>query len=254
MKTIKTLVVDDEPLARERIRDLLAHEADFEVIGECEYGEEAVGAALEARPDVIFLDVQMPGMNGFEVLDAIREECHAAIVFVTAFDEYAVRAFEESAVDYLLKPYDEKRFRAALERVRQRYAEGQTDTRVDALLRKVAPSEPTRLVVRVGSRYEFIPIESIDWLEAEHNYVRVHASGHPPRLMRATLSAVEMMLPAGAFTRVHRSVIVALSRIKSVEPHNRTEFMLTLADGTRIKSGRLYRNNIRTLIRTGELL
>lgn len=192
---IRALIVDDEPLARERIRTLLRKEPDIEVAGECGDGGRAVTAIEKERPDLVFLDVQMPEAGGFEVLEAVGAERMPAVIFVTAYDKYALRAFEVHALDYLLKPFDRQRFREALERARahiRRAQAGELHQRLLALLGDVRPAQARRerLVVREGGRIFFLRVEEIDWVEAAGNYVRLHA-GKRSHLLRETLAGLE---------------------------------------------------------------
>ncbi len=248
----RALIVDDEPLARERLRTLLASETDFRIVAECADGETAVAAIEESRPDVVFLDVQMPELDGFEVLDALGEGTPPLIVFVTAYEEYALRAFEASALDYLLKPFDRARFRRTIERVRARLAEPAAAAPADvrALLARLgeAHARPKRFVVREGSRLVFVPVETIDHIESAGNYVRLHTGG-ASHLYRATLAELERRLDPDVFVRVHRSAIVNIERVRKAEPFFHGEYILTLADGTRVTSTRTYGARLRELLR-----
>lgn len=245
---IRTLIVDDEPLARERLRALLAGEADVEVVGECASGEEAVAAIRRAAPDLVFLDVQMPGADGFEVLRGLDPERIPFVVFATAFDEFALRAFEVNALDYLLKPFEEGRFRAALDRARSRMARDAPpfDPRFLSWLEEArrGPEYPERLTVRTGTRYRVVRVEEIDWVEAEDNYVRLHV-GKGSHLMRETMAGLERLLDPRRFVRVHRSTIVNADRVRSIESWGLGEFLLVLCDGQRLTSSRGYRERVR---------
>ena len=250
----RAVIVDDEPLARERIRTLLAAEPDFRVVAECGDGETAVAAIEETQPDVVFLDVQMPEMDGFEVLDALGERVGAVLVFVTAYDQYAVRAFDASALDYLLKPFDRARFERTVARVRERLDEHDRDVpgRADlrALLARLAAQRqrPARFVVRAGNRLTFVRPEQIDRVESAGNYVRLFCGG-ASHLYRATLAELEQRLDSEVFVRVHRSAIVNLERVARVEPFFHGEYVLTLADGTRVTCSRTYSARLRELLR-----
>ncbi len=249
---MRVLIVDDEPLARETIRGLLEGDPDVEVVGECGSGAEAVGAVLEARPDVLFLDVQMPEVDGFDVLEAIGVDHVPVVIFVTAYDRFALRAFEAHALDYLLKPFDDERFEAALQRARERIRQqqgGDLDHRLRALLEEVRGDRGylRRLVVPSGHRSVFIRTEQIDWIEAERNYIRLHVGGRA-YLLRENLSRIESALDPAAFCRIHRSTIVNVDRIQAVESLFRGEYLVVLHDGTKLTSGRSYRGNLHAIM------
>jgi two-component system LytT family response regulator len=227
---IRTLIVDDEPLPRERVRSLLAARPEIDVIGECADGRSAVSAILRERPDLVFLDVQMPELSGFDVIQKISGEYVPAVVFITAFDDYALQAFDVNAVDYVLKPIQPDRFERALAKALEKLR-----------------SEPKRFVVSSGSKYSFVNASDIDWIDAADNYVRLHVGGRE-HLMRETLKSVEGQLRADKFVRVHRSAIVNLEKLKSVEPHAHGEYVLTMIDGTRLTSSRSYSDRLRTLL------
>lgn len=252
---IRALIVDDEPPARRRIRDLLEDEPDVEVVGECRDGAQAIATIEAVRPDLVFLDVQMPEAGGFEVVRALGAERLPAVVFVTAYDQYAVQAFEVHALDYLLKPFDRERFRAAVRRAREalrRPAEAGADPRLLALLEELRPSARglDRIPVRTGSRIRLVPVDEVDYFRAETNYVRLHL-GERSHLVRDTLTGLEARLDPARFLRVHRSLIVNLARIREVEPLFAGEYVLTLHDGTRLTSGRSYRARIKEALHLG---
>jgi two-component system LytT family response regulator len=234
---MKAIIVDDEPLARERIRTLLAAESDIEIAAECASGAEAVEATREHRPDVLFLDIQMPEMDGFEVLRALGPPL-PIVIFVTAYDEHAVRAFEAQALDYLLKPFKPARFRAAVARARDQLAKKQPDDVTRQLLsllesRAPAPAHVTRIAVRDRDRVRFVRTVDIDWLEASGNYVILHA-GRENHVLRDTLTALETQLSPKHFLRLSRSAIVNLERVHQVEPAFNNEHVVVLNDGTRL--------------------
>jgi two-component system LytT family response regulator len=249
---IRALIVEDEPLMRERLRGLLADEPDVAVVGECANGPEAVAALSADRPDLVFLDVQMPGLNGFEVIEAVGVERMPATVFVTAYDRYAVKAFEVHALDYLLKPFNRQRFRQALGRVRARLRRGEA-AEVNELLRalladaEAAPRGPRRLVVKSDSRIALVRPEDVDWVEAAGNYVRLHV-GKDEHLLRGTMEAAEAQLPAGKFVRVHRSAIVNIDRIRALEPAFHGDYVVQLHDGTELPLSRTYRARLEELL------
>ncbi len=245
---MRVLIVDDEPLARERVRTLLSQERDVEVAGECEDGIAAVGEIHEMKPDAVFLDVQMPGMTGLEVVNAVGLEAMPLVVFVTAYDEYALRAFDAHAIDYLVKPVSAARMHAAVERVRTQLRGRDRDaleSQLRALLETVRPAEyHTRFLVKRGQRFVFVRVEELDWIEAADNYVKLH-TGAGSELLRASLGGLEARLDPRRFVRVHRGAIVNVDRVKTLEAWGQGEYVLTLAGGARITSSRTYRTRIR---------
>jgi two-component system, LytTR family, response regulator len=250
--TIRAVIVDDEPLARLRIRNLLAEVEDVEVVAECANGREAIQAIEESPPDLLFLDIQMPELDGFDVLQAIGAGQVPVVIFVTAYDQFALRAFEAHALDYLLKPFDDERFEAALERARERIRQqqgGDLDRRLRAFLQEVRGDRGylQRLVVPTGHRSVFIRTEEIDWIEAERNYIRLHVGGRA-YLLRENLSRIESALDPAKFCRIHRSTIVNVDRIQAVESLFRGEYLVLLHDGTKLTSGRSYRPNLHNLM------
>jgi two-component system, LytTR family, response regulator len=249
--TIRAVIVDDEPLARRRIRALLAEATDVVIVAECANGREAIEAIDESPPDLLFLDIQMPELDGFDVLHAIGVGRVPVVIFVTAFDQFALRAFEAHALDYLLKPFDDERFAAALERARERIRQqgGDLDRRLRSLLEEVRGERRylQRLVVPVGHRSVFIRTEEIDWIEADRNYIRLHVDGRS-YLLRENLGHIESTLDPARFCRIHRSTIVNVDRIKAVESLFRGEYLVVLNDGTKLTSGRSYRRKLHALL------
>ena len=248
MKKIRTLVVDDEPLARERLLSLLSAEADIEVVGQCRDGEEAVTAIMDHSPDLVFLDVQMPAMNGFEVIDAVGPERMPLVIFVTAYDQHALRAFQVRALDYVLKPFDRERFQEALQRARahiQRDETGDLGRRLLALVKDLRRDQPKtdRLVVKSGGRLFFLRADEIDWIEAAGNYVRLHV-GTTSHLLRETMNAIEGRLDPEKFFRIHRSRIVNMERIQEMQPWLNGEYAVVLRTGTRLTLSRGYREKL----------
>jgi two-component system, LytTR family, response regulator len=242
---ISVLVVDDEPPARRRILSLLAEQPDLEVVGECGNGREAIAAILELRPDLVFLDVQMPEVNGFDVIETIGPAAMPVVVFATAYDEFALRAFDAHALDYLLKPFDQERFERTLERVRfelRRVRADGEDERLRALVRALRGegARLERLPVRVGQRTRLIALDDVDYMEARSNYVRLHV-GERSYLVRDTLSGLEARLDRERFLRIHRSLIVNRERVEEVESLFAGEYVLYLRGGVRLTSGRTYR-------------
>ena len=240
--------MDDEPLARARVRELLGGHADVEVVGECGNGREAIAAIGATRPDLVFLDVQMPEIGGFGVLEALEPAGPPAVVFVTAFDEFAVRAFEVHALDYLLKPFDRPRFLQSLERAREavrRRREGRLDERLSALLAHLDTSQRylRRVLVKTGSRTVLVRTSEIDWIESAGNYVRLHV-GRERHLLRETMGAMEEKLDPEQFLRIHRSTMVNLERVRELEPYFHGDSVLRLTDGTKLTLSRSYRDRL----------
>jgi two-component system LytT family response regulator len=240
----RVVVVDDEPPSRTTLRLLLARSQEFALIAECAHGEEAVTAVRTQSPDVLMLDVQMPGMDGFDVLRTIGPAAVPAVVFVTAYDRYALQAFETHALDYLLKPFSDERFATVLERVRTRLQErsqAAAGRRLAALLTARAPlAGAGQLVVREGGKMLVIPYDDIVWIEAEDYYVCVHAGGQRT-LVRMPLKTIAESLDRDRFVRVHRSAIVNLSHVRRVEPVASGDQRLVLRDGTQVRVSRNYR-------------
>ncbi|MFO0965190.1 MAG: LytTR family DNA-binding domain-containing protein [Gemmataceae bacterium] len=246
---VRTLIVDDEPLARQRLRALLTTDADVALLGECGDGAEAVTELGRLRPDLVFLDVQMPVLDGFGVLQALGADWAPEVIFVTAHDHYALKAFEVHALDYLLKPFDKARFASALERAKARIRQGAgLDERVQALLQSVQPrSGPERLIVKSAGRIYFIRIDDVDWIEAAANYVRLHV-GKEDHLLRESLTALEKRLDPARFARIHRSTIVNLERIRELQPVFHGDYVLILRDGTELAVSRNFRDKLRAAL------
>ncbi|MGA9995795.1 MAG: LytTR family DNA-binding domain-containing protein [Pyrinomonadaceae bacterium] len=250
---IRALIVDDEPLARRRIRKLLARDADVETIADCSNGYEAIAAISAHAPDLLFLDVQMPEIDGFTVLERLGIEQFPLVIFVTAYDQYALRAFEVSAVDYLLKPFDRKRFDKALQKAKTRLANekgSDLNQRTLALLEelKARSSHLERLVIKAGGRAFFLKIEEIDWIEAEGKYVRLHV-GRESYLLREAISSLEAQLDPRTFLRIHRSSIVNIDRVRELQPWFHNEYRVILSDGTQLMLSRSCRKKLAELLR-----
>jgi two-component system, LytTR family, response regulator len=248
MKKLRTVIVDDEPLARERLASLLSAEPDIEVVRQCRDGEEAVAAIDQLTPDLVFLDVQMPALNGFEVIQAVGPEKMPLVVFVTAYDQHALRAFQVRALDYLLKPFDRERFQEALQRARasiQREETGDLGRRLLALVKDLRRDQPKtdRLVVKSGGRLFFLRTDEIDWIEAAGNYVRLHV-GTTSHLLRETMNSIEARLDPEKFFRIHRSRIVNMERIQEMQPWLNGEYAVVLRNGTRVTLSRGYREKL----------
>ncbi|HXW08337.1 MAG TPA: LytTR family DNA-binding domain-containing protein [Vicinamibacterales bacterium] len=247
-RQIRTIIVDDEPLARERLATLLAGESDMEVVAQCRDGEEAVAAIQDHSPDLVFLDVQMPQMNGFDVIEAVGTERMPLVIFVTAFDQHALRAFQVRALDYILKPFDRERFTEALTRARrqiEREETGDLGRRLLALVKDLRRDQPRsdRLVVKSGGRLFFLRMDEIDWIEAAGNYVRLHV-GNTSHLLRETMNAIEGRLDPEKFFRIHRSRIVNMERIQEMQPWLNGEYAVVLRTGTRLTLSRGYREKL----------
>lgn len=249
---IRTLIVDDEPIAREGVRVQLARDSLVEVVAECGNGLEAVAAIQDLLPDLVFLDVQMPEMDGFEVVEAIGAEAMPAVVFVTAYDKYVLKAFDVSAVDYLLKPFDAGRFQKAFQRakgeIQKRHVDAVNKT-LHRLLKTIQPSRKylERFVVKSAGRIFFLPVIEIDWIEASDNYVSLHVR-RESHLIRDTLTALEAKLNPDDFMRVRHSAIVNIKRIRELHPLFKGEYQILLHDGAKLTSSRRYHNRIAELL------
>ena len=263
---IRTLIVDDEPAARAALRTLLGADPDIEVLGECADGASALRRIERDGPDLVFLDIQMPRLDGFTVLQQLEAPELLVVVFVTAFDEYALRAFDVHAVDYLLKPFDDERFRVALGRakreVRQRRL-GVVSDRLLALLDGMARrgaavpvsaaaggAYTRRLVIKTGGRLHILPVRDIDWIEAEGDYAKLHV-GKLSHLLRDTMRHLEAELDPTRFVRIHRSTIVNVERIKELQPFFRGEYVVILHDGTSLKLSRSYKRRLEAALGRG---
>lgn len=242
---MRALIIDDEPLARQRIRQFLVGESDLEIIGEAGDGIEAVRLTESLEPDLLFLDVQMPELDGFGVLESLGDGMIPAIIFITAYDQHAVKAFEVHAVDYLLKPFERDRFHLALDRARERTGPKAKPQDMDALesllaeIRKERPL-PDRFLVRAGDRYILLKVKSIQWIEAENNYVRLHSEAES-YLLRRTMSRIVDSLNPRQFRRIHRSAIVNLDFIKEIQPWVGGDMLVLMRDGTKLTLSRTYR-------------
>ena len=248
----RILIADDEPLARERLKMLLVGQEGFEVVGECHDGPSTIDAIRRTKPDLVFLDVQMPGANGFDVVSALGEEELPLFVFVTAFDTYALKAFDVHALDYLLKPFDRDRFLQALARARQQLERPSNSDLRSRLLELVRDLEPApqrleRFVIKSGGRVFFVRADEIDWIEAAGNYVKLHV-GTETHLLRETMNAVEAQLPRETFYRIHRCHIVNIERVKELQPWFNGEYVVFLRTGARLTLSRGYREKLQDRI------
>ena len=247
---IRAVIADDETLARKFIRRMLKDEPDVEIVGECANGKEAVSMIRSEKPDLIFLDVQMPEKDGFAVLQSIPEL--PEIIFTTAYEQYAIRAFELHALDYLLKPFDQARFRDAIKHAKERLRSARDkDVRrqIDALLQSVEkkPQYLERLVIKSGGRINFLSTHEINWIEADDKYVLLHTSKINP-MVRQTLNAMEAQLDPKKFKRIHRSAIVNVARIKELQPMFNGEHSVLLEDGTKLTLTRSYKDKLFDLL------
>ncbi len=245
---IKTLIVDDEPIARDRVRRMLREENDIEIIGECGNGKEAVAFINENKPDLVFLDIQMPEMTGFEALQEINPNKTPAIIFVTAYDQYAIQAFDVHAIDYLLKPFNRERFKRAVDRVREQIEKSQTgkiDERLASLLADLTSSKKylERLVVKSVGRVFFLRTDEVDWIEAAGNYAKLHV-GREGHLIRETMNGLESKLNPDKFLRIHRSTLVNIDRIKELNPLFSGDYTVLLKNGVELTLSRNYRDRL----------
>jgi two-component system, LytTR family, response regulator len=256
--TIRTLIVDDEDLARRGLRTLLRREPDVEVVAECGNGREALEAITRCGPDLMFLDIQMPGKTGFEVLADIEEAKCPYVIFVTAFDRFALQAFDVNALDYLLKPVNEARFRAALSRARTALSSARDDALVGRFLRMAAElrqpaagsapaSSVDRLPVKANGRIMVVRTAEIDWIEADHDYVLLHV-GDKSWMLRETIASIELRLALSGFVRIHRSALVNVDRVRELRPRSKGEFDVVLRDGRQLKMTRNYRAAVERLV------
>jgi two-component system LytT family response regulator len=266
--SIRTIIVDDEPLARRGLELRLSEAADVEIVRQCANGREALAAINELQPDLMFLDIQMPGMSGFDVVKQVPQESLPMIVFVTAFDRFAIEAFEAHALDYLLKPVDETRLERALDRVRAQHEQRQAMAQREQLMAMLADVtgkgeiEPgsgeransaaarryaTMLPIRVGRETIRLDVAAIDWIDAAGDYMCVHAASQT-HVLRATMKELEEMLDPEVFQRVHRSTIVNLARVRSLRPHLNGECFLKLESGQEVKLSRSFRDKVELLL------
>jgi two-component system, LytTR family, response regulator len=245
---MRALIVDDEPLARRGIRVRLERATDVEVIGESPNGVEAVAAIQSLLPDLVFLDVQMPGLDGFGVVEQVGAERMPPVVFVTAYDAHALKAFDVHALDYLLKPIDDERFDVAIARARRRVHERAAMAERAAVGRQLAAVlaevRDRRILIKDRGKVIIVSEADVDWVEAEGDYVRVHTGGRG-HLLRETMAAMAERLDPARFARIHRSTIVNVSRIRELKPHPNREYTVVLHDGTRLKLSRGYRDALR---------
>ena len=250
--TLRVVVVDDEPLPRERVTALVRATPGLELVGEARSGPAALDAIVALAPDLAFLDIELPELDAFELLEALGDAAPPAVIFVTAYDEYAIRAFDVSATDYLLKPVSAERFAAAVGRARERLARGEAPAqeRLQPALAQLDRHRGgrRRFVVRRGTAHYFVRVDAVDWIDADGNYLRLHSEGRS-HLVRHTMKAIEAELAGADFVRIHRSTLVNAARIAAVQPTGEGEYVVTLRDGTRLPSSRSYAPRLRALLR-----
>lgn len=251
--TLRTVVVDDEALPRQRVADLVRGDSRLELVGEADDGRAALDLIVQRRPDLVFLDIQMPELDGFQVIAALDDDALPAIVFVTAYDAYAIRAFEVDAIDYLLKPVNAERFDAAVARVVGRLHDDQpsSEPAVRTLASRASEARGAplvRFVARRGAKHYFIRTNDVDWIEADGNYLRLW-TGDRSHLVRETMKAAEERLDSASFVRIHRSTIVAIDRIESIQAQDNGDYVVTMRGGTTLASSRGYADRIRGLLR-----
>jgi two-component system LytT family response regulator len=254
MNRIRTLIVDDETHARARLRHMIRHEPDLDIVGECSNGRQALEAIQRDHPDLVFLDIQMPRLSGLEVCQTLADKAQQLplVIFVTAYDEFAIKAFEVRAIDYLLKPFDRERLQRALDHARHQLhrADDQSHaSNLAALLKELRPGSKKldRLVFKENGRLCFLRTDTIDWIEADGNYVRIHA-GTGSHYFRESLTGLEAQLPQNAFIRISRSVLVNLDRIKEMQPLFYGDYLVLLQDGSRLNMSRAYRDRLDGLL------
>ena len=253
MTTLRVVSIDDEPLARERVSALIRETPGLELVGEGRNGLEALDLVSSLSPDLLFIDVEMPELSGFGVVAALEGPRVPGVVFVTAFERYALRAFDVGAIDYLHKPVNRPRFDAAVARARERLALGSASDR-QAVMAGAAELERqrgfrTRFVVRQGAAHRFVPVADVDWIDAADNYVQLHVSGRA-HLVRGTLQEVVRELDPARFVRVHRSVLVAVDRVTRISPRESGGYVIELSTGSEVRASRRYAENVRALIRS----
>jgi two-component system LytT family response regulator len=256
MPAIRTVIADDEPLARKKLRLLLGSEPGVQVVAECQDGEQTIGAVRAHKPDLLLIDVRMPDVDGFEVLAKLRSDEMPVVVFTTAYDQFAVRAFEAHAMDYLLKPFERERLHQVIERARSelvKFHNRDLTTRIlDLLVNKPEPKVESkrtndRMVIRTGGKVVFLDLAEVDWIEAAANYVKLNV-GRESYLLREGISRVSERLDPDRFVRIHRSVIVNVRKIKELQPCDSGEYIAVLRNGKELSCSRGYRAELQRLI------
>jgi two-component system, LytTR family, response regulator len=257
---IKTMLIDDEPLARESLKIFLSEFEGFHVIGECSNGLQAIDAINKEKPDLVFLDVQMPEVNGFEVLSEIEPPIHPVVIFATAYEKYALQAFEANAIDYLLKPFDKHRFREAIQKA-MRYIQGNTGESLGQIrellktynqLRSAEGQYKTRILVKEKKKYFLVDLDDIYFFEASGDYVVVHKQKNT-HLINDSMNNIESKLDPQQFMRIHRSTIINIRYIDNLEPYFNGEFHITMKNGEKLKLSRNYRDKVKSILNDGDL-
>jgi len=248
---IRSIIADDELLALQKLRILLAHEDGIRVVAECRDGRQTIAALAAYKPDLLFLDIHMPLVDGFQVLEGLRQDLMPVVIFTTAYDQYAIRAFEAQAFDYLLKPFDQQRLHRAIQRTRKELVKIHdahlAREMFDFWGRAGAGQKTNRLVVKSGGRVIFLDTDEINWIEASANYIKVHA-GKESYLVRESIGRISERLDAARFVRIHRSIIANISSIKELQPCNSGEYIVLLKDGKQLPCSRSYRGGLQQLI------
>jgi two-component system LytT family response regulator len=250
MRSLRLLIADDEPLIRLGLRSGLIKIGGVEIVGECASGEEAIDAIRSTGPDAIFLDIQMPGCSGLDLIERVTPEHMPMVVFVTAFDEYAVKAFELNAIDYLLKPFNREKLERSVDRIRDRQEDRShrdLASRLKAMLDQRAQKYPERISVRNGNRCDFVAVNSIDWIESANNYVQLHC-GERSHLLSETLTGIVKKLDSGVFVRIHRCRIVNVHRVVSISSCGDETYKIELRNGAQLTSGRQFKDAIHSLL------
>jgi two-component system LytT family response regulator len=255
-RRIRTLIVDDEPAARGALRTLLVQEPDVDIAGEAGDGDSALPMIRSGGIDLLFLDIQMPEMDGFAMLRRLDPADLPVVVFVTAYDQYALRAFDSEAMDYLLKPFSDERFHQAMARARRQIQNGRIGALSDQLLQVLNRGEPagepgeyrSRLLIKTEGRMTIIPVDDVDWLEADGDVVKVHTCRRAAYLLRETMKDLEAQLDPGQFVRIHRSTIINVDRIKELQPYFKGDYMVILSDGSKLKLSRRFRHRLEGLL------
>jgi two-component system LytT family response regulator len=245
---IRAIIIDDEPLAREKVKLFAGDEPDIEIVDVCSNGHEAIASYNRYKPDLLFLDIQMPEMNGFEILQHLQGNTLSAVIFITAYDEFALRAFEFHAIDYLLKPYDRERFQRSVAHARVAlHTTGQLETtaeQIKVLLDSVHQNSAKleRLIVKTNGKIIFLRLEEVDWIESAGNYVKLHC-GNETHLIRETMNGLEQQLNPKKFIRIHRCTIINIEKIKELEPYFNGEYKVILNNNSQVFLSRNYKEN-----------
>ncbi|MEI7905973.1 MAG: LytTR family DNA-binding domain-containing protein [Bacteroidota bacterium] len=250
---IRAIIVDDEPLAREKVLLFARSENDIEIVDVCANGHDALSSCKKFKPDLLFLDIQMPEMNGFEMLNQLKIDPLPGIIFITAYDEFALRAFEFHAVDYLLKPFDRNRFTKAVnharESIQSHTQSDETALQIQTMLNSInqESARPERLIVKTNGKIIFLRMNEIDWMEAAGNYVNVHV-GNEAHLIRETMNNIQDQLDPQHFIRIHRGTIINIEKVKELQPYYNGEYKVVLQNNTQVILSRGYRENFKKIL------